>query len=104
MESLPYVLGAVVRDRTGDLILRLHPFFIYTRGLDCIFLRKFRRPLSVVRARIFSPRSWPRMAINRYSGFAFALLREWAGTAFHHECALPTELQRHILNCRQKLP
>jgi hypothetical protein len=37
------------------------------------------------------------MAINRYSGFAFALLRKWARTAFHHECALPTELQRLIL-------
>lgn len=37
--------GANDRDRTDDLALRSHLFFVYSRGLDCIFSLFYERTL-----------------------------------------------------------
>ena len=95
--------GAEGRNRTGDLLLRLHLFLLLTlqRGLDCIFLQKnFGDPCQSF-GRLATPRSWPVQAINRYSGFTVLLPTQWAGIASHHGVALPSELLRLVKNSRR---
>ena len=97
--------GAVSRNRTGDLFLRLHLYFNYTqlRGLDCIFgmFRKAKRSLPC--------QSFGRLLQNATVLACVGLLtvirvtihnflcRGQGSLATHHGNALPAELKRLIL-------
>ena len=115
-KTLEFDYGAVDRDRTDDLALRLPPLFLRSVNHDDDQSTDYKRarlylalifsdlaslvsrsgdPSSLIGKRRIRHGLTHFQGFNRYSGDAVSFLKRWA-ICDNHGRALPTELQRHI--------